>query len=100
MIFYDMSLMLFSSVCSSGVIADDVQARLLCRLSPRPLRLSEIEGAGNAADFVQRLARHDLIAAFGGNPGLVKALAPRLQNLQLHEVQVQLPASAEKLAGA
>ena len=61
-------------------------ARLLCRLSPRPLLLSEIEGAGSAADFVQRLSQHELIEGFAGNPGLVKAAAPRLSHLKLPEL--------------
>ena len=58
------------------------------RQSPRPLLLSEIEGAGSAADFVQRLAQHELIQAFGGNPGLVKATAPRLSQLKLSELHL------------
>ena len=61
-------------------------ARLLCRLSPRPLLLKEIEGAGSAADFVQRLAQHEFIINFNGNPGFVKATAPRLSVLSLPEL--------------
>ena len=70
-------------------------ARLLCRLSPRPLLLSEIQGAGSAADFVQRLAQHDLIETFNGNPGLVKATAPRLSKLKLAELHAEQIASAQ-----
>ena len=61
-------------------------ARLLCKLSPRPLLLSEIEGAGSAADFVQRLSQHEIMGAFNGNPGLVKEAAPRLSYAKLHEI--------------
>ena len=65
-------------------------ARLLCRLSPRPLLLNEVEGAGSAAAFVQRLAQHELIVAFNGNPGFVKATAPRLSQMKLPELYKDL----------
>jgi hypothetical protein len=61
-------------------------ARLICRLSPRPLQLDEIKGAANAQDFVQRLASHDLVGALAGNPGRVKATVPQLSQRRLHEV--------------
>ena len=61
-------------------------AKLLCKLSPRPLLLTEIQGAGSAADFVQRLSLHPIMAGFRGNPGLVKAAAPRLSHVRLHEI--------------
>lgn len=64
-------------------------ARLLCKLSPRPLLLSELPGAGSAKDFVQRLAELDVIGGLRGNPGLIKEAAPRLSHLRLHELEVQ-----------
>jgi hypothetical protein len=61
-------------------------ARLLCRLSPRPLLLSELPGAASAADFVNRLAQHALVEALHGNAGLVKETAPKLQTARIDEV--------------
>ena len=69
-------------------------ARLLCRLSPRTLRLHELPGASNAADFVQLLARTPLVRMLSGNPGRVKATAPRLQTLSLDELGRSLAAEA------
>ena len=66
-------------------LSDLNTARLLCRLSPRTLRLHELPGAANASDFVQLLARHPLVARLGGNPGRVKATVPRLQTLSQAE---------------
>ena len=59
-------------------------ARLLCKLSPRPLKLDELDGANSAAEFVQRLAQHPLTATFAGNAGLVKAMAPKTVELAGH----------------
>ena len=67
-------------------------ARLLWRLSPRSLRLHELPGASNASDFVAMLARHPLVTLLGGNPGLIKATAPRLQSLSLDELGQSLAA--------
>ena len=61
-------------------------ARLLCRLSPRPLLLSELPGAASAADFLNRLAQHALVEALHGNAGLVKETAPKLQTARIDEV--------------
>ena len=65
-------------------------ARLLCRLSPRTLLLSEIAGATSASNFVQKLSLHPLVEKMHGNPGVVKATAPRLQGLKVDELQAQL----------
>ena len=66
-------------------------AKLLCKLSPRPLLLSEIEGAGSAQEFVQRLAQHQgIMQGFRGNPGLVKAAAPRLSHARLVDIHEDL----------
>ena len=61
-------------------------ARLLCRLSPRPLRLSEIDGAESGADFVRKLAAHPLICELHGNARRIKAAALHLQHVQLAEL--------------
>ena len=42
-------------------------ARLLCRLSPRTLLLSEIAGATSASNFVQKLSLHPLVEKMHGN---------------------------------
>ena len=73
-------------------------ARLLCRLSPRTLRLHELPGASNAGDFVQILAKHPLVRLLCGNPGRVKATAPRLQTLSLDELGRKLIAEATPTA--
>ena len=39
---------------------------------------SDIQGASSSADFMNKLAEHGLIDELGGNPGLIKATAPRL----------------------
>ena len=66
-------------------------ARLLCRLSPRTLLLSEIAGATSASNFVQKLSLHRLVEKMHGNPGVVKATAPRLQRkLKVDELEAQL----------
>jgi len=71
-------------------LSADFAARLLCRLAPRPLRLSEIPGATSTSDFVQRLSAHGIISNLRGNPGLIKAAAPRLQGRSLEDVEAQL----------
>jgi len=71
-------------------LSSELTARLLCRLSPRPLMLSEIAGASGAADFVQKLAAMRVVSLFEGNPGLVKAAAPHLQGHSLEDVEAML----------
>ena len=71
-------------------LSDLNTARLLCRLSPRTLLLSEIAGATSASNFVQKLSLHPLVEKMHGNPGVVKATAPRLQGLKVDELQAQL----------
>ena len=74
-------------------------AKLLCKLSPRPLLLSEIEGAGSAQEFVQRLAQHrGIMQGFRGNPGLVKAAAPRLSHVRRVDIH-DAPASRDASRG-
>ena len=42
------------------------------------------------ANLVQKLSLHPLVEKMHGNPGVVKATAPRLQGLKVDELQAQL----------
>jgi len=57
-------------------------ARLLVKLSPRPIRLCDLQPpARNTQEFLRRMANLPLVLSLAGNPGAVKATMPQLSRL-------------------
>uniref|UniRef100_A0A7S2DM31 AAA+ ATPase domain-containing protein n=1 Tax=Haptolina brevifila TaxID=156173 RepID=A0A7S2DM31_9EUKA len=74
-------------------------ARLLVKLSPKPLKLGDLNPpARNTGDFLQRLAVHPLVVGFEGNPGRVKATAPQLARVGLDAVRIVPPSTPQQSA--
>ena len=56
--------------------------------TPQPLLTADRSPllSGSAQNFVQLLSQQPLVERFEGNPGLVKAAAPRLSQVRLHQI--------------